>query len=158
MHVLVTVWCVGDGVRLDLHYVHPELAELAVLPSDAQAVCHADWMRRIRPMLNLLSPLRDAQRQHEARVRAGAVQHTRVLSKWLHPVVLHDACTLYLGVSLTQFGGPGSWFRYRPCACGADAWGLSCTPPRWCGRRGRLVRDHLDELVAFCWTCLARAD
>ncbi len=102
-------------------------------------------------MLRALAALRDLQAEYEAFSaslrRAGCLSPPYAL---VTRAVLHDACTLASGASKGR-----SWFSGSACACGSTTYGISCTPPSV--RDGRLVRERLDALAAFCWRCLARS-
>ena len=149
MHVLVTLVVLElpetpeTHVRVHIHYLHPDI----VATRDAVPL-------RARDMLHTLSFLRETQRTMEAAAAryeacTGARPHLR---RCLLPVLLHDACTLCIGCLRGR-----SWFISSPCeSCGRVEYGASCTPPA-VSRRGRLVHRALDDVVAFCWHCLARA-
>ena len=153
----------GD-VQVAMHWVPPTACRmLARLPPSARALAHGAICCKLRPLLLALDLLRELQRMAEAsrdRVartmcpvagRAGARQPNKVLD----PVVLHDACTLYMGCAGLLLGAGESWMALpEPCACGHNEWSISATPPRV--SKGRVVRDALPECVAWCWMCLAR--
>lgn len=121
------------------------------------AVCHRVIMSNVRAALAALARLERAQRDMERYARAsvavtGRAPHCR---RVLTPLLLHDVTTLFMG-----YAGDAAWAEAGVACerCGADGWGSSCTPPRLSARDGRLVRDALDHVVSFCWTCLARRD
>ncbi len=142
-----------ERVALDLYYLPPELprALLAWAPC-CRDVLHRVHMLRVRGLLTVLSGLMDVQRQLEA-VTARGPAHPRVLMRYLDPILLHDACTLYTALTAPAVGGKAWTSLKEPCACGRNEWGFSCTPPRFSG--GRLRRDAYDECIAFCWWCMA---
>lgn len=161
VHVLVSLAPVRpDRVKLVLGFLHPAVAGLvtALVPGIAAATVVDHALRsRVRHLMQALCAARGAQRTVDAQARRRPLPAHRCVL----PVTLLDADTLFMGCLLGQ-----AWVESRrlPCAdqgrcqrCNGDAWGLSCTPPRW-GRGGGVCRDHLDALTAFCWTCLARRD
>ena len=150
-------------IEVNFHYLHSDVRSLVgclPCPAAAREAFHAAILRRVRPLLESLDLARAAQRLYERESSRDqrTLGHRRVHAKCLAPVLLHDACTLYAGAAANLFGG-GCWFvAAAPCSrCGANWWGLTCTPPR-IGRRGGLVRDRLDRALGFCWTCLARRE
>lgn len=155
--------CDEPRIEVNFHYLHSDVRSLAAClpcPAAARGAFHAAIMRRVRPMLESLDLAREAQRRYEFEAERDqrALGHRRAHSRCLAPVLLHDLCTLYVGCAADIFGGGGGcWFAAAaPCACGANWWGLTCTPPR-VGRR-RLTRDLLDHAVGFCWACTARRE
>lgn len=156
-----------DRACLRLHCIHPRVTSLcgAVTPTEALAqALHRLLVSRLRPLLHALEALRrgqeDLERVLAARARALGGRAGPLL-RVAHPLLYHDACTLYWGLlsgwaradddcaGISCVSPPG----WEACRCGARHWGLTCTPPRL---SGRLVRDALDECVAFCWTCTTR--
>lgn len=164
MLVLLSLVVVPPGrVVADLHLVSDDTRRmLDYLPcsrSAAEAV-HTVTLRRIRPLADTLSALREVQRRLEASAAHDVrrLGHRRGLARLASPLLYMDASSLYAARVGGMFGGLGAWFPLdTACACGHNEWGLSCTPPRWT-RDGRLVRDSLDACVGFCWTCLHRRD
>lgn len=163
MLVLVSLLDLKDTERVQVafHFVHPDILDLVkALPCGAAA---ADTVRRatlhrVRPLLHAIDVLGCVQRQYEAsrRRELAAMGAPRALRACFAPLLLHDACTLTMGCLGVMFGGDGSWFALsEPCSCGANEWGLSCTPPAL-GRGYRVVRHALDECVSFCWSCARR--
>lgn len=153
----------GDSVRLHLHFLHHDVIRAAIWVPIPFPLLHAAVMAETRMMLNPLTVLQGHQRAFEAHQARAVLATGRApsLSRCVDPAVMHDACSLYTGcLTGLATGEPKAWFDDgEACgACGARAaWGMSCTPPRWT-RDGRLARDHFDELVTFCWRCLARRD
>ena len=153
-----------DAVLARLHVIHEDLVAACegILP-EVGPVLHRLALRRLRPLLRVLDSLREAQvdlercRAAEATALGG---RPRSLLAVAHPLLFHDACTLYAGLLRSwltdeqprSYMSPAGWAACERCG-GAD-WGLSCTPPRV--SRGRLRRDPLAECVAFCWSCAAR--
>lgn len=144
----------GDRIEVKFHYLHSDVRSLVgclPCPAGARGALHEAIVRRVRPLLESLDLARAAQRRYELDEcgEPGAAGR-------LAPVLLHDACTLYAGCAADAFGGGGGWFSLgRPCGrCGANWWGLTCTPPR----HGSLDRDPLDRAVGFCWACTARRE
>ena len=163
MRILLTCLVVKDTDRVEVffHYLHPDVKALAwCLPGASDAVrdtLDRIFVRRLRPLLHTLCVLRVLQRRFETASRREAAMlgggRARSLKKVVDATVLHDASTLYMGVR----NGDKCWVEARePCArCGTNAWGVSCTPPRLTPR-GTLVRDELDEMQCFCWSCMSR--
>lgn len=165
VHVLVALAPIGpDRVKLELGFLHPAVAGLVqgLVPTAAAAAAAAvidhATRSRVRHLMRALYRTREAQRTVNTHARKSSAVVNGV-NRCVLPVALLDADTLFMGCLLGQ-----AWVESRrlPCAdqgrcqrCDGDAWGLSCTPPRW-GRGGGVRRDHLDTLTAFCWTCLAR--
>lgn len=133
----------------------------------SQMVMHRVIMSSVRGMLRTLTYLELLQRRLERHTRAirratGCDPHCRRL---IDPLVYHDVNTLFLGCTqAVTTGTPRAWLELGKCeGCGHDAWAPTCTPPRptrptRLTRDDTLVRDTLDHVVAFCWTCLARRD
>lgn len=162
MEVLITFFCTNNRVEVRLHYLHSDakalLKSLSCGPT-VQDIVHRSITRRVRPLLEALDLIREGQRWYEAASarEARGLGHRRVLARCLDSCVLHDACTLYIGCAAALFGG-GSWFRaFSPCECGNNWWGFTCTPPRLTPG-GKLVRDTMDAMTGFCWSCLRRRD
>lgn len=162
-YVCVSCLCLKDTDRVQVafHYLHPAITALVrCLPCtpDASDLIHACTLWRMRQLLHALDILRILQRRLEAQ-RARDVRRmgfSRCHRKVFHPLVLHDACTLYAGcLAAAFFGEPAASALTDPCECGAVAWAATCTPPV-ITRGGRLMRDHVDECVAFCWACTRR--
>lgn len=169
----------GGAVALRLHYVHDVVTgccgTITGAPPLLAAALHRLVLSRLRPLLHVLEGLRGIQqrmeRAREAEARALGSRPTSMLLV-THPLLYHDACTLYWGLLGGWAGGAendaqgdaqgGDWAgtacvsppQWDACACGESRWGLTCTPPRL--HRGRLLRDVLDDCVAFCWKCMAR--
>ena len=127
-------------------------------------------LSHVRGLLGCLQTVRAIQEVYDAqrlRHHTHHASHVRVFKRSLDPTVALDADTVFLGcLREALYGTPRAWVasgelpcdRRVPCeACGGDAWGLTCCPPRW-DRRGVMRRDHTDTVVAFCWACLARRD
>lgn len=149
-----------DRVELFLHYLHSSVTGIwNIVPVTAKArdVAHDIVLRRIRPLLDSLAMLTVLQRRLEASAACEAAtgMRPRGLKVYVDPVVLHDANTVYTGMVGAMFGG-GCWFRgTSECErCGHNEWSMTSTPPRVVRRR--LVRDHYQLPVSFCWTCLAQ--
>lgn len=177
MYIVVVLECGADErVRARLHMVHDAVLATSRITwsEDVAEILHRIVLRHLRPLLRVLTMLREAQAEVEAQCRADVARlgHRRSFMAVVHPLVYHDACTLYRGllsswvltgdpcgtcegVSSGTMGlatvSPPAW---QACACGERTWGLTCTPPRI--RGWRLVRDCQDDLVAFCWRCTAR--
>lgn len=165
MHVCVTLLVLrGDVCKVDFQYLHPGVIDLLTYEHDIKKIVHRTIMRRVRPMLHTLAIVSTVQRDMERQNRA---QKSAMGSRGINlklvvdPVIFHDACTLYMGCASGFYGyygfgnHRGSWFAASKCACGHNSWGMSCTPPR-ITKNGSLVRDCYDDMVAFCWICLAR--
>lgn len=159
MHVLLVLRQAADDERVEasLHLLHDDVLALTAVMPCASAV-RAMALPRVRSLLCTLEglragPQRDLERASAASARAG-VRHA--LRAVVSPILYHDACTLYAALVLSAVGAPSWVIAPRPCSCGENAWGVTCTPPAI--RRGRLTRDALDHCVAFCWTCLARQE
>lgn len=162
MHVALVLYPASeDTIELRLHYLHDHITSWCGASSRLATLLHRLVMARLRPLLHVLEALRDAQRDLEAcnaRDARALGGRPRALLRVVNPQLYQDACTLYFGLLSGFTGGdasscvsPSGW---EACACGARAWGVTCTPPRL--SKGRLVRDCLDECVAFCWECAAR--
>lgn len=140
-----------EAVRLSLHFVHADVVAAAAMNAEE----HAGALAALRPLLRTADALREAQRGLERcnAADARATGRGRCLNTVLHPLLYHDACTLYAGLASGEaWVSPRGWGR---CAqCGNRGWGVTCTPPRVAG--GRLMRDFTDDCVAFCWWCTAR--
>lgn len=164
MHVCVTLVVLGGGVCVDIQYLHPGVLDLVTYEDDIKKIVHRTIMRRVRPMLHTLAVIatvqRDMERQRRVQTHAMGGRGAS-LKQIVDPVLLHDACTLYMGCASGFYGyygfgnHQGSWFTASKCACGHNSWGMTCTPPR-ITKQGALVRDTFDRMVAFCWICLAR--
>lgn len=158
MHVLLVLCLDADGrVRVSLHHLHADVLALTALMPCATAV-RTMALPRVRSLLCALEglragPQRELERSTAAAARAGARHGLLAVAS---PLLYHDACTLYASLVLSAVGAPAWVTAARPCSCGNNAWGVTCTPPAV--RRGRLTRDALDHCVAFCWTCLARQE
>lgn len=161
--VLLVLVPEGERVRVSFQYLHRDTLawsawQMRDLGPRMAAVCHRLVMANVRAGLEVRAVLERGQRalERETRriqARTGCRPHFRRL---VSPTVLHDASTLFAGYATSA-----SWAESADAACarcGTNAWGASCTPPRFSSRDGRLVRDALDHVVAFCWTCLARRD
>ena len=164
-HVYVSMFVrVSGRVSVALHVVHPDvIAALRLFPlaEGALPLVHRVVSWRLRPLLHTLDLLREIQGLME-RERARVARATGGSGPpWAHlkavdRVLMHDACTLYMGCASEMFGAEASWIcMARPCECGANAWAVSCTPPR-VSRRGRLGREALEDCVAWCWGCTRR--
>lgn len=158
MHVLL-VLCQGDDDRVlvSLHCLHDDVLALTAMMPCASAV-RVMALPRVRQLLCALEGLRagpqqELERASAAAARAGVRHGLRAVAS---PILYHDACTLYAALVLSAVGAPSWVTAPRPCSCGHNAWGVTCTPPAI--RKGRLTRDALDQCVAFCWTCLARQE
>lgn len=166
------------GVRL--HWLHPDVTTSALGDWSAGWAARWGWdegatlqaveavsdrvaRTRLPIVLRTMDDLADAQRDFEAwRAADAAAQggRPRCLTALISPLALLDACTVQRCLLLAATGSVGEWDETclatdAPCArCGSVTWGTTCTPPRFSG--GGLRRDVLDDLVTFCWTCLAR--
>lgn len=163
--MLVTFLVTEDGddsvehVGTKLHYLHPAAVGLLNCVPCANDDMHRCIMAWVRPGLHSVHVIDNVQKRlgaHRARERR-MLGHSRShaqLPALLQPCLL-DASVLYIGLVGGLLGG-GYWFRAaRPCECGHNQWSPTCTPPRW-SRSGGVTRDVLDDVVSFCWNCLAR--
>ena len=167
-HIIVVIVPIDGGTKVNVSFqhLHPDLARMfrhRVRDWDplTQEVLHRIIMSNVRGMLCTLAYVDMLQRRLERHARAirratGCAPHCRRL---VDPLVLHDVNTLFLGcVRAVTTGTPTAWVELGECErCGQDAWGATCTPPRFTRDEG-LARDACDHLVFFCWTCLARRD
>jgi hypothetical protein len=151
--VVLTIDPAGERVRVWFEHVHPWITDfhwmgLHFRPRELGTV-RSVTLRRVRALLVDLCRIRELQGDHERAIRMCPGKGTRVLRRIVHPVVLHDACTLWMGVAgLSSYRDVG-----EGCPrCSSTTCGFSCTPPKFQGRA--LVRGHHDRLVRFCWDCL----
>lgn len=166
MRALVSVSASPVGARL--HWVHDDVLKDVlrdngnvqdgnVQDGNVQGgnVQDGNVPRQARDMLANLACLENMQQELER--QCSRITRATGARPWLRrcvsPLVLHDACTVVAGCLRGC-----SWFESHPCArCGSNTWGRSCTPPSWTSS-GRLRRLCSDNLVTFCWMCLARGD
>jgi hypothetical protein len=185
MYVVLTCSCEHNHVEVLFHYLHPDVMRLTTALFAVPAPLRTDFeqfiLSKARERATTLGDKWREQQDFEASAarEAVALGFRRHLLKCPDPFVLHDINTLYCSVvtgilerwyrDTTPGDDDTSWYRdispddgiywyrdTRPCErCGDNKWSLTCTPPRFTAR-GRLTRDTLDDLTAFCWTCQAR--
>jgi hypothetical protein len=152
----------------------PLLDHLQSLAADAVArlAIEAMTLRRTRQLLQTLDLLRleiqgsyDAMRRSQAR----ATGRPASLASIPHPLLAHDACTLFCALSLALVNSSVSRRRAlaylagkeelpeRCEACGMDQpWAVSCFLPK-ASVRGGMRLTAFDDPVAWCWGCRAIA-
>ena len=148
-------------------------ATAASLASDAFARLAIDAMtlRRTRQLLQTLDLLRlEIQGSYDAlrRSQARATGRPACLASIPHPILAHDACTLFSALALSLLA-PGGCTRRAlahvagqeelPARCGAcdmddHPWAVSCFLPRASVRGGMRWTAH-ETPVAWCWGCRA---
>lgn len=147
----------------------PLLDHLQSLATDAVARLAIDAMtlRRTRQLLLTLDLLRlEIQGSYDAmrRCQARATGRPACLASIPHPLLAHDACTLFSALSLALLSPAAARRRAlehvagkalpAQCeACGLERpWAVSCFVPRASVRGGMRWTAH-DAPVAWCWGC-----
>jgi hypothetical protein len=146
----------------------PLLAENLAADALARLAIEAMTLRRTRQLLATLDLLRleiqgtyDTMRRSQAR----ASGRPACLASIPHPLLAHDACTLYSALALALASPAAARRRAlahvagraslpaRCEACGLEKpWAVSCFVPRASVRGGMRLEPH-DEPVAWCWEC-----
>lgn len=127
-------------------------------------------LRRTRELLESLDYLRhkvqgqyDRLRRSQARVPGG---RPACLASIPHPLLAHDACTLYSSLLLSVLDNKAKALAHvagtasLPPSCdkcgAADSWTVSCYKPRVSVRGGTTYFSQ-DQPMTWCWNCRADA-
>lgn len=173
LRVHVLPWSFRGRVHEALALARRPAPTASDLASDAfgRVVIDAMALRRTRQLLETLDLLRlevqgsyDAIRRSQARVSG----RPACLASIPHPLLAHDACTLFSALALAMLT-PGAPTRRAlahvagraslPARCEAcdleHPWAVSCFLPRASVRGGWRLTAY-DTPAAWCWGCRAR--